>query len=155
MQEMVHTEHWKITMLKIYSTLSFRYDCGVISHVDSNGCADLQISERVSFIHHVIWSFRIYQNSFGLRSACHESMTSFTMWFPILMISPPKIFMEILMWLFLKKRSSFIKFIFHAGMLRVEALTAVRTLNFFFSMMQFFFVLLRTKRLFMLLVFQL
>ena len=79
-------------MLKIYSTLSFRYDYGVISHVDGNGFTGLQRLERVSFIHHVFQSSRINQECFGLRSVFHEGMTFFMLWFPILLISPPKYF---------------------------------------------------------------
>ena len=139
-------------MLKIYSTLSFRYDCWVISHVDGNVFSSLQRWEGVSFNHHVVRSSRIYQECFGLRSACHEGMTSFMLWFSILLISPSKDFQKIDV-ISLKKRGSFIKFLLHAGMFRVEALPTVWTLDFFLSMMPFFFVLLWAERLIMLLVF--
>ena len=87
---------------------------------------------------------------FGLRSAFHESMTSFMLWFPIFLISPPKAFQNIDV-IFLKKRRSFIKYLFHAGMFRVEVLPTVRILDFFLSMTPFVFFLLRARRLFMLL----
>ena len=101
----------KITMLKIYSTLSFGYDCGVISNVDGNGFSSLQIWEGVSFSHHVVGTSRIYQDFFRLRSDFHESMTSFMLWLPILLISPSKYLWNIDV-IFIKKRSSFIKFLF-------------------------------------------
>ena len=119
--------------------------------MDGNGFAGLQGWEGVSFSHHVVQSSRIYQECLGLRSGCREGMTSFMLWFPILLISPPKYFQRIDV-IFLKNRSRFIKFIFHVGMFMVEALPVVWTLDFFLSMMPFSFVLLWARRLFMLLV---
>ena len=142
MQEMVHTEHiGKITMLNIYSTLSFGYDCGVISNVDGNGFSGLQRWKRVSFSHHMIRSSKIYQESFGIRSACHESMTYFMLWFPILLISPSKAFQKIDVIFSRREVASSTVWI------------VVWTLDFFLPMMPFAFVLLRARRLFMLLVF--
>ena len=67
-------------------------------------------------------------------------MTSFMLWFPILLISPPKYFQKIDV-IYLKERGSFIKLLLHAGMFRVEALPAIRTLDFFLAMVPFSFVL--------------
>ena len=136
----------------MYSTLSFGYDCGVISHVDGNGFAGLQIWEGVSFSHHVVLSSRIYQECFGLQSDFHEGMTSFMLWFPILLISPPKYFQKIDV-ISLKKRGSFIKILLHVGMFRVESLPTIRKLDFLFAMVPFSFILPWAERLIMLLVF--
>ena len=114
--------------------------------------AGLQRWEGVSFIHHVVRSYRISQECFGLRSACHEGMTFFMLWFLMLLISPPKAFWKIDV-IYLKERGIFVKLLLHVGMFRVEALPAVWTLNFFLSMIPFSFVLLWAGRLFMLLVF--
>ena len=75
-------------------------------------------------MHHVVRSSRIYQEFFGLRSDFHEGMTSFKLWLPILLISPLKIFRKIDL-VSLKERGSFIQFLLHAGMFRVESLPAV------------------------------
>ena len=60
--------------------------------------------------------------------------------FPILLISSPKDFQKIDV-ISLNERGSFIKFLFHVGMFRVEALLAIRTLDFFLAMVPFSFVL--------------
>ena len=71
--------------------------------------------------------------------------------FLILIFFPPKSFWKIYV-ISLKERSSFIKLLFHARMFRVEALPAVRTLEFFLPIAAFVFVLLQARRLFLLLV---
>ena len=76
----------------------------------------------------------------SIKSACLEGMTFFMLWFPILLISPPKAFRKIDV-ISLKERGRFIKFLLHVGMFRVEALPAIRTLDFFLSIVPFPFVL--------------
>ena len=152
MRETVHTKHLKnshsqdqpyLVLLKWWWS---HLPCGW------GWIADLQRWKGVSFNHHVVQSSRINQECFGLRSAFHEGMTSFMLWFSILLISPPKFFWKIDV-ISLKERGSFIKFLFHAGMFRVEALPAVWTLDLFLSMMPFSSVLIWVWKPIMLLVF--
>ena len=67
-------------------------------------------------------------------------MTFFMMWFSIMLISPPKAIQNIDV-IYLKERGCFINILLHAGMFRVEALPAIRTLEFFLAMVPFSFVL--------------
>ena len=149
---MVHTEHWKnnhaqdLQYLVLQIWLWSHLPCGWEWFFRS------QRWEKVSFRHHVIRIYRIYQNNFGIRSSCHESMTSFMLWFPMLWISPPKAFQKIDV-ISLKERGSFIKLLLHVGICRVEALPTVWTLDFFLPIVPFSFVLPWSRRLIMLLVF--
>ena len=76
-------------------------------------------------------------------------MTSFLMWILILIVSPSNILREIDV-VSLKERSHLIKFFLHAGMLRVESLSVVRTLDLFLALMSFVLVFLRVRRLILL-----
>ena len=132
MPEMVHTKHLKnshsqdqpyLVLLKWWWS---HLPCGW------EWISSLQRWEGFSFIHHVVRSSRIYQECFGIWSAFHEGMTSFMLWFLILLISPLKYFRKIDV-IYLKERGSFIKIFLHAGMFRVKTLPAVITPNFFHS----------------------
>ena len=62
------------------------------------------------------------------------------LWFPILVISPPKALRKIDV-IPLKERGCFIKIFLHACMFRVKTIPVVRTPDFFFPIVPFSFVL--------------
>ena len=67
-------------------------------------------------------------------------MTFLMLWFPILVISPPKALWKIDV-ISLKERGCFINILLHAGMFSVESLPTTGTLEFFLVMVPFSFVL--------------
>ena len=99
----------------------------------------------------IMW-FGINQECFGLRSAFHEGMTFFMLWFPILVISPLKALRNIDV-IPLKERGCFIKLFLHADMFRVKTIPVVRTPDSFFPIVPFSF-LPWTGRFIMLLIFK-
>ena len=82
---------------------------------------DLPVSQdEKEYLSAIMW----FESPESIKSACHEGMTSFMLWFPILLISPPKAFQKIDV-ISLKERGSFINILLHAGMFKVEAFPAV------------------------------
>ena len=79
-------------------------------------------------------------------------MTYFLLGIPILIISPSKVLQEIDI-VSVEERSHLIKFLLHVGMLRVESLPAVRTLDFLLALISFVLVFLRAGRLLLLVIF--
>ena len=75
------------------------------------------------------------------------------LWFPVLLISPPKALRKIDV-IPLKERGCFIKLFLHADMFRVKTLPAVRTPDSFFPIVPFSFVLPCAGRFIMLLIFK-
>ena len=72
----------------------------------------------------MIQSARVYEERFGLRGAFHESMFSFLLGIPILVISFPNTLHKIDI-VSLKEISHLIELLLHVGMFMVEALPAV------------------------------
>ena len=84
---------------------------------------------------------RVYEESIGIRGACHDSMTSLLLDILILIISLLNTLQKIDI-VSLEEESHIIKLLLHAGMFRVEYLTATGTLDFLLSLMAFVLVFL-------------
>ena len=100
----------------------------------------------------MIQTSRVYEESIGLQGAFHESMSYFLLGILILIISLPNTLWKIDI-VSLEERSHLIKIQLHAGMLRVESLLAVGTLDFLLALMSFVLVFLRAGRLLLLILF--
>ena len=109
--------------------------------MDGNDFLNFQGGKRIYAFHHVIRSSRVYEERIGLGRACHESMTSFFPEILILVISLLNVLWKIDV-VSLEKRGQIIKFLLHTGMLRVEALPTVRTLEFLLSLVSLVLVFL-------------
>jgi len=138
-------------MFKIYSTFAFKNDMRIISHVDGNDFVSVQGWEGFFSFHHMIRSSRVYEKCCGLRNSFHEGMSSFLLDVPIMIISLSNTLWNIDI-VPLEEKIHLIKKFLHTGMFMVKSLPTIGTLEFFFALDSFLFVLIWAERILLLLV---
>ena len=84
---------------------------------------------------------RFYEESFGIQNCFHEGMSSFLLDVPIMIISLSNTLRNIDI-VPLEEKIHLIKKFLHAGMFMVKSLPTIGTLEFFFALDSFLFVLI-------------